>query len=157
LFRLAHEDVSDEELSKAKTIIESDAVYQKETVQGLARKLGYFETVAGGAEFEAEYLAAVRALTPARIREVVTRYLVPSNLSVTVLRPDKQPSPDLKRRLVAAAREEEKAAKERFAAAVLLPPGEDGVVRRVLPNGVRILVKRDPTVPMVAYRAVWVG
>ena len=156
LFRLAHEDVSDEELSKAKTIIESDAVYQKETVQGLARKLGYFETVAGGAEYEAEYLAQVRELTPARLREVVKHYLVTSNMTATVLRPQKAPTADLKRRLVAAAREEEKAAAERFATTVIMP-GEDGVVRKVLPNGVRILVKRDSTVPVVAYRAVWVG
>jgi zinc protease len=156
LFRMAHEDVSDAELSKAKTIIESDAVYQKETVQGLARKLGFFETVAGGAEYEAEYLAEIRALTPARIREVVTRYLVTSNLTVTALRPEKQPEKDLKRRLVAAAREEEKAAAERFGNAVVVP-GADGIVRRVLPNGVRLLIKRDPTVPLVAYRAVWLG
>src|SRR5262249_25489118 len=105
LFRLAHEDVSEEELSKAKTIIESDAVYQKETVQGLARKLGYFETVAGGAEIEAEYLAQVRALTPTKIREVVSRYLVTSNMTATVLRPLKQGGGDLKKRLIAAARE----------------------------------------------------
>jgi zinc protease len=156
LFRLAHEDVSDEELTKARTIIESDAVYQKETVQGLARKLGYFETVAGGAEFEAEYLNQVKTLTPARIREVVGRYLVTSNMSAIALSPLKAVPPDLKKRLVAAAREEEKAAAERFAAAVIIP-GDDGVVRKVLPNGVRILIKRDPSVPIVAYRAVWVG
>ncbi|HEY2749168.1 MAG TPA: pitrilysin family protein, partial [Polyangia bacterium] len=34
LFRLRHEEVSETELAKAKAIIESDAVYQKETVQG---------------------------------------------------------------------------------------------------------------------------
>jgi zinc protease len=156
LFRLAHEDVSEEELAKAKTIIESDAVYQKETVQGLARKLGYFETVAGGAEYENEYLAQVKTLTPAKIRAVVGHYLVTSNMTVVTLRPQNEPAGDLKKRLVAAAREEEKAAAERFAAAQIIP-GEDGVVRRVLPNGVRILVKRDSTVPIVAYRAVWVG
>ena len=42
LFRLAHEDPSSDELAKARTIVESDAVYQKETVQGMARKLGYY-------------------------------------------------------------------------------------------------------------------
>lgn len=156
LFRLAHEDVAGEELAKAKTIIESDAVYQKETVQGMARKLGYFETVAGGAEFETEYLAQVTALTPERIRDVVSRYLVTSNMTATVLRPQKEATADLKRRLVSAAREEEKAAADRFAATVIVP-GEDGVIRKVLPNGVRLLVKRDASVPVVAYRAVWVG
>jgi zinc protease len=156
LFRLAHEDVAEEELAKARTIIESDAVYQKETVQGLARKLGYFETVAGGAEYEAEYLRQIQTLTPARIREVVSRYLVTSNMSLVALAPTGVAAAELKKRLVGAAREEEKAAAGRFAAAVIIP-GEDGIVRRVLPNGVRILIKRDTTVPIVAYRAVWVG
>src|SRR5262249_21970808 len=113
-------------------------------------------TVAGGAEFEAEYLAQVRALTAGTIREVVSRYLVTSNMTATVLKPNKLAAADLKKRLVAAAREEEKAAAERFAAAVIVP-GEDGVIRRVLPNGVRLLIKRDATVPVVAFRAVWVG
>src|SRR5581483_4774580 len=68
--RLCQEDVTAEELKKAQTIIESDAIYQKETVQGQARKLGFFQTVAGGVEYEAEYQKQVRAVTPSQIREV---------------------------------------------------------------------------------------
>jgi zinc protease len=158
VFRLTREEVSALELDKARTIIESDAVYQKETVQGMARKLGYFETVAGGAEMEAAYHRQIRTLTPARLREVAATYLRTDNLTIAVLRPQKEQAGDvgLDGRLAAAAREEEVAAAERFAAAQV-PVGADGVVKRVLPNGVRILVKRDPTVPIVAFRAVWVG
>jgi zinc protease len=158
LFRMAHEDPSAEELAKARTIVESDTVYQKETVQGMARKLGYFETVAGGLEMEAVYQAQIAALTPTHVREVAARYFRSGNLTIAALRPQKEQAADveLEARLLAAAVDEERAAAERFAAAAVVP-GEGGVVKRTLPNGVRVLVKSDPTVPIVAYRAVWVG
>jgi zinc protease len=158
IYRLAHEDVTAEELAKARTIIESDAVYQKETVQGMARKLGFFQTVADGTEFEAEYYRQIQSVTPEKVREVTARYLVPANLTVSLLVPRKaEPGvAELKKRLVEIAAAEEKAAAARFAPAVVTP-GEADVVRRVLPNGVRILVKRDPSVKIVAFRAVWVG
>jgi zinc protease len=158
IYRLAHEDPEAEEIAKARTIIEADTVYQKETVQGMARKLGYFETVAGGLEMEAEYQARIAALEPARVREVVARYLRAENLTIAVLRPLPEQAADegLDRRLIAVAGDEQRAAAERFAAAAVVP-GEGGVVKRTLPNGVRVLVKQDATVPIVAYRAVWVG
>jgi zinc protease len=158
LFRLAHEDVSPDELAKARTIIESDAVYQKETVQGMARKLGFFQTVAGGTEYEAEYYRQVAAVTPEKIRQVAEKYLTTGNMTVAALvsKKDEAGAADLKKRAVAVAREEEKAAAERFAQ-VVVTPGDDQVVRKVLGNGVRILVKRDPSVKIVALRAVWVG
>ncbi len=74
-FRLCHEEVSDEELAKAKAIIESDTIYQKETVQGQARKLGFFETVAGGIDYEAEYHKQVRDVTPAHAAGGGAKYL----------------------------------------------------------------------------------
>ncbi len=158
IFRLAHEDVTGEEMSKARTIIESDAVYQKETVQGMARKLGYFETVAGGIEYEAEYQRQISRLTAAKIREAASRWLVTSNMTIAVLRPsgEKVTDAELERRLIAAAHEEEEEARKNFEAATVTSV-EDEVIRRVLPNGVRLLVRRDRTVPIVAYRAVWVG
>jgi zinc protease len=157
IYRLAHEDVSHEELAKARTIIESDAVYQKETVQGMARKLGFYETVAGGNEFEKEYLKKVQELTPDRLRAACARYLVSSNLTLATLMPEADAKKgDKKGRLIAAAREEEQGTSRRYAHAVL-KPGRDEVVRHVLPNGLRILVRRDQTVPIVAFRAVWVG
>src|SRR4029078_6921199 len=89
LFRLAHEDVTSDELSKARPIIDSDAVYQKETVQGMARKLGYYETVAGGVEYEQEYFRQVQQLSPEKIREAVGRYLTTSNMTLAILVPQK--------------------------------------------------------------------
>src|SRR5207237_3764397 len=88
-FRLRHEEVSQTELQKAKTIIESDAVYQKETVQGQARKLGFFETVGGGVDWEDEYNRQVRAVTPATLMAAAKKYLTVDNATVAALVPEK--------------------------------------------------------------------
>jgi zinc protease len=161
LFRLVHDEVSDQELAKARTMIDSDTVYQKETVQGLARKLGFFETVAGDVDYEREYNRQIHEVTPARMREVAARYLRVSNLTLSVLVPDADPQkgPKAAERWKtrgielcekAWARAEKRWASQRIEA-------DDAVVRRVLPNGVRLLVRRDTTVPVVAMRAVWMG
>ncbi len=79
VYRLGKEEVTNEELAKARTLIESDEVYQKETVQGMARKLGWFATIAGTLDYEAEYQRQVRALTPAKLRASAARWLRPEN------------------------------------------------------------------------------
>ncbi len=89
-FRLRHEEVSDTELQKAKAIIESDAIYQKETVQGQARKLGFFETVGGGIDWEDEYNRQVRAVTPATLMAAAQKYLTVDNATIAALVPDKK-------------------------------------------------------------------
>src|SRR3989442_681748 len=51
-YRLRSEEVTAEELSVACRLLEGDAVYQRETVQSQARKLGFYQSSAGGVEVE---------------------------------------------------------------------------------------------------------
>ncbi|MBD0321655.1 MAG: insulinase family protein, partial [Gemmatimonadetes bacterium] len=64
-----------DELATVKALIEAEAVYQRETVQGLARKLGHYQSSMGDLEAEARYYEAIARLTPEHIREVAERYL----------------------------------------------------------------------------------
>src|SRR5262249_49573747 len=86
-FRLADGEAGDEEVEKARAIVEAEAVYQKETVQGMARKLGFFETVAGSLGGEDEYLEAVRRVSAASLRETAARHLRPENATLSVMLP----------------------------------------------------------------------
>ena len=159
VFRLRHEEVSDTELAKAKAIIESDAIYQKETVQGQARKLGFFETVGGGIDWEDEYNRQVRAVTPATLMAAARKYLVVDNATIAALVPEKNAvdSRKLEGALVAALETASDEAGAQYAPPP--PPVEraEEVVRVKLPSGARLLVKRDPSVGLVAMRAVWMG
>jgi zinc protease len=164
VYRLAHEEVSAEEINKARTIIESEVVYQKETVQGLARKIGFFETVAGDLAYEEEYNRQVQAVTPAKVREVAQRYLRPERLSVVAVVPEPargkaagKSEEQLQERLLALSAASAAAAERRHAAGGRRAAEAEEVEVDVLPSGARLIIKRDPTVPVVAFRAVWLG
>jgi len=154
-------EVSAVELRRAKTLIESDVVYQKETVQGQARKLGFYQTVARTLEFEEEYNRRIRDVTPDRLRAVAARYLRPTNLALSVVTPgaaDQSKVRALTSTLTDAVHAA--AAKVEEASGRAMRPGvkrDDRVVKVVLPTGARLLVLHDDSVPLVAMRGVWVG
>ncbi len=158
-FRIATAEVTPEELDKAKAIIESDAVYQKETVQGTARKLGFYETVAGSLGWEAEYGRAIRDVSPARLRAAVARYVQPDNATIALLLPKAVVADAGGKAKIEARLLERLDVAWRRARANEQPvaPSDGQVFREVLPSGARVLVMRDPSIPLVAMRAVWVG
>ncbi len=155
VFAMGAEEVTTDELRRAMTIVESEAVFQKETVQGQARKLGFYQTVAGDVAFEQEYNRRVSGATPAELRQVTSRYLKRENLSVVVMSPRaKGKEADIKAKATAAVTR----ATEKVARARTMTMGATGKVMKVtLGNGARLLVKKDTTVPLVSMRAVWNG
>jgi zinc protease len=145
-------EVTTDELRRAKTIIESDAVYQKETVQGQARKLGFFHTVAGSVDFEDEYNRRAAAVTAADIRTVAERYLRLEGASIAALSPNSDERGTAQDLQQAAA-----VARGRVNSSKAQSRDDSGVVKVTLGNGARLLVMRDISVPLVAMRAVWNG
>jgi len=167
VLRMTFEEVPPEEMAKAKTILESDRVYDKETVQGYARKLGFFSAIAGDPNFEERYLAALQKTTAADLRRVAAQYLRTANMSIYVQVPegrsakqsDKQTDKTDKflQRVRKAAESAESRASTRFARASAAAPDSDRVIRHVFPSGLKLLILRDISVPVVALRATWVG
>ncbi|MCA9669914.1 MAG: insulinase family protein [Myxococcales bacterium] len=150
VFALTRYTVSSAELSRAQTLIESDTVYQKETVQGLARKIGFYAAVAGDLSFEDEYQRRVAGATPRAMREVVARYFKPGNMTISIVSPKASA-------LVARAKEDVIAAAARLEKRKASKSAEGKLVKVTLPNGARLVMLRDTTVPLVAMRAVWRG
>lgn len=157
VFALSHTEVTADELSRAKTIIESDLVWQKETVQGQARKLGFYQTATGRLSFEREYYRRVSGATAAILRQTAARFLKPENLSLVVFSPrvkgkEASTGQDLQRR----ARAVFERARANQAARVERGPGKV-LTKVVLGNGAKLLIQQDSTVPVVSMRAVWNG
>jgi zinc protease len=161
VFRMAHEDPTPEEVAKARTILESDAIYQAETVQGLARKLGFYSVIAGDLGYESRYYGALAKITPADVRRVAEKYLRPSVVSVAAIVPTATAADDAAARKVEESLlTEVKKAADAAAKEAALPaavPAPDGVTRIVLPSGARVLVKRTTASALVAVRAVFNG
>ncbi len=157
LFELRAGEVGEEELARAKRLIRTDLVYQRETVEGQARKLGYYQTVANDVRFEERYYQAVERLTPGDLARVAETYLTPDNLTVALILPSGPGGPAIDRERVAGivsrAAEE---VRERHRP-VALPAPVEGVYRVELANGMVLLIMPDHQVPVVAVRGVCLG
>ncbi len=141
------------ELERARVVLLSSQIYEKETVQGQARKLGYYEALAGGLEYEDAYLSAVREATREDLQRVAAEYLAPSRVSVVVALAEGA-TPDLEASglldALAAGSNERVGSLEREELA-------GGIRRYTLPNGLRVLVKPNKAVPLVALRLSMLG
>jgi zinc protease len=164
VYKTRDEEVTAEELSTACRLLESDAVYQRETVQGQARKLGFYQSSAGGLEYEERYLELVAKLTPARVREAASTWIEPRAAVLASLLPEGGPAQEELQQIledaakaprVKAPRSEqlpEKRQPVKFSSGKPAP-----VVREDLPGGGVLLVKEERAVPLVALRAAWPG
>ena len=143
---LVQDGVSSEEIRRAVANILSDRVYERETVEGIARKLGYFDSLFADPEAEAAYYAGVAAVTPERIRRFAERTLRASRATVAALVPTEgeDPGPALRASVEAAL------------APHSIPGGRSegpSTERRVLPNGATLLVRETPGSGVVSVRA----
>jgi len=165
VYRVRSEEVNAEELSLACRLLESDAVYQRETVQGQARKIGFYQSSAGGVEFEQRYLEQVAQLTPARVREAAERWIDPKAVVLAALLPEAgevseaalreildEAARTLPQRQVRTTSTPELRAPIKFST-----PRTGPLLREELPGGGVLLIKEERAVPLVAIRAAWHG
>jgi zinc protease len=162
--RLAAAPVGATELAKVKAMVESDALYQGETVQGLARRVGYHQLLTGDPTYGDVYLARALAVTPTDLQRVAQRYLTPDRLTGLALLPQNghkppargEPSaPPLSVDGLRGALERGFAAAS--AAAVESRSQDSGVTRIKLKHGPVLIVQEDHHVPLVAFRAAFLG
>ncbi len=160
-----------DELSTAKALIEAEAVYQRETVQGVARKLGFYQSAAGGIEREVHYYERIAALTPENILEAADRYLRLEGAVLTGLLPPGTPfeAQQAEEILDRVSREAPTAPAERrlplpqppasIRVASLRAAREDdsGVVIERLSSGATVMVREESAAPLFAIRAVFPG
>ncbi|MGE3763960.1 MAG: M16 family metallopeptidase [Kofleriaceae bacterium] len=146
--------LSTEELDKARIAAETGFIRQLETAQGRARSLGWYATTAGDPQFGHVYLDRIRAVRPTDVVRVMQRYLRADNASVAAILPSASGTSTSKR-ATTFSRDAERRVKTALAPA----PAQAAATEKrvVLSNGMVLLVRRDPTVPVVAMRAVWRG
>jgi len=148
-FRMAASPPEGPELARAKTATETDFLYSLESQAALARHVGFYETTLNDAAFEQVYLQKIRAVTGADILAVAKKYLAPANLTVAAVLPSGQGT-------LLPAEEVRKIAGEAYAEATASPARQDKgsrVVKEVLPNGIRVIVRENHAVPVVAVEA----
>jgi zinc protease len=168
LAELRAQPVSAEELATVKALIESEAVYQRETVQGMARKMGYYLSSMGGLEAEERYYEAVARLTPEDVRDVAERYLRFDRAVLTGLLPagtafDAAQAEKILDTIAHEAptlRPERRTRRPVADVPMRIVPSKSGtgeIIQETLPSGARILVREEHGVPLFAVRAAFPG
>jgi zinc protease len=144
---------SETELERARTNLLSSQVHERETMEGQAQKYGYFELLAGGLEAETRYLDQVKRATRGDLQRVAQQYLVPEHATVIALLAKDGQGATSEAQLIAALRRGAGAENAAFAAESL----RDGIREYKLPNGLRVLVKANHSVPLVSMRLAFNG
>ncbi|HUT76826.1 MAG TPA: insulinase family protein, partial [Polyangia bacterium] len=156
LFRVTREPIPPREIAKARRLIESDAIYSEETVDGLARKLGHYRLHAGDVGFEQRYLAGLAAVGPDTLLQVARRTLAPSRMSLSAVAPPSKAGPArLRERLLAAANAawDGRSARGR----VRISRATAAAVVERLPSGDTLIVRPDAESRIVAVRVAVLG
>jgi len=149
--RLKERGASAEELTKAKTMLRSDAVYQRETVEGMARRLGYWRSMVGDPNHEDQYQADVEAVTAEDIVRVARRYLTAETANVIALAPKGQEA------FVEPAALMEPLAEGLRGPAPRSRATASGPRLHEIEGGARVIVVPDRNNPIVSVRSVWLG
>jgi len=83
---LRDQGVTDDELARARTLIEMDTLVSQHTSRGRASALGYAATIATLA-YDETYLDRIRAVTRDDVQRVAARYLDPQRYAIVVVQP----------------------------------------------------------------------
>ncbi len=145
-------DVSTAELAKAKSIIESENLYLRETVQGMARRLGYHQTLLDDPLYGEVYLGRVLSVTAEDLRRVAQTYLGRQQLTAAVYLPKNKATKIDTAKIRSRLARKAKAMGPSFAKAT------EGKVERIkLPKGPTLLIEEDHSNALVSIRAAFLG
>ena len=135
LERLKEEPVSAKELARVKKQFVADYIFGRQTVDNQAGELGENYLASGNPFLTEFYLRGIELVRASEIQRVARKYLTTGNLTISVVRPTQQ------------------GLQETAAVKAAVSPVE----QIVLPNGLRVLVRRNTGVPVVSIQAYFLG
>ncbi|MDX2079164.1 MAG: pitrilysin family protein [Terrimicrobiaceae bacterium] len=136
LAAIKKDGVTEAELDRARRSILSGQLGSMTTMRGKASDLGSSWLLARNLNFSKHYLEAISRVTAADVQRVANTYLRDERLSVTSLNPPGSLAAESESQPSDAASE---------------------IQKITLPNGLRLLVREDPRLPLVSINAVFRG
>lgn len=136
LEKIKTDGVTPQQLERARKSLLASQLAALTTARGKASDLGSNWLLTRNLNFGRHYLDAVSAVTAADVQRVAREHLSPEKINITSLNP-----------AGTAAGEAAEAAR----------PAEPGMTQFELPNGLRVIVREDPRLPLVSINAVFRG
>lgn len=134
-------EVSGPDLEKAKKNAIARHVFSRETVSAMAASLASSYMISGDPYFDEEYMDGIRSVTAEEVRSVAQRYLVPERMNVAVIKPPATETPTA----------------QATPAAYCPPPNSSPVAFESMQNGLKLIVKKDSTLPFVTMHVYGLG
>ena len=132
--RLKKSPIKKKELKKAKNQVISSYIFSKQAQGSQANDLGISQLLTADTEFSRQYVEGISSVTPSQIMDVAERYLTNENMITTIL------IPSAIQKVEPQARPKPEAASART------------VIKKVLRNGIKVLICEDKTLPLASVR-----
>lgn len=130
-------EISSDELQKAKNIIERDTFYSRESVSNIAQEIGYTVTITDNTDYYKNYLTNINKVTADDIKKVAREYLNKDNAVISVILPKKDGKPQIK-----------KAEKKDYQAKVI--SSDKNTTKYELENGATLIVTQNTANDIIA-------
>ncbi|WP_031479316.1 M16 family metallopeptidase [Maridesulfovibrio frigidus] len=144
---------TDREMDRVSMNLEDSLFLTKETLSGLASKLGYFQFFEGGQQAEENYLYDVKNISRAQLQELYEEYFVPEKLASCMLMPEGSKVTEKNIEDIIAANWTTK--KADAGESNMSGPGEAATIE--LANGSKLVFIPDTTLPYTAMSMYWTG
>ena len=158
---LKEQDVSPEEVERAKIQVETSFVYSQETMEGEARKVGVFTVLANNPTGENLYLTRVRSVTARDLRRIAGKIFDRNHVNAVMVMPQgKMPELDIAELTAARTSPVMPVIPAIPVKGVETNYSEDLVhsIRKIsMSNGLTLLIESAPEVPTVSVRLVCLG
>ncbi|MCB9643707.1 MAG: insulinase family protein [Myxococcales bacterium] len=152
IVRLQQAPPTQAEVEKARTVVESSAIYQRETVQGVARTLGFYQLLAGDLAFEEEFYRGIARVQPKDIQAAAQRYLQPHKATLVVMIPKDEEVPKIGAEDIQQLFDENT---QKYKPKTTTKANQ--ATLHTLSNGVRVILKANHHAPLVSLRAAMLG
>ncbi len=157
---LQTENISTEELEKAKLQLESHFIYGQETFEGIARTLGQFELLGNGYDDIPNYINRIKAVTPDDVKKVAQEFLNFENTNLGVLIPEKgQPERIiLAGKIKISEKDLVESLKEGYRKKkVVIRKKSTDKLKHILSNGIRLVLQKTNAVNSVSFTFAILG
>ena len=155
-------DFDPNQLERAKTELLTQNLYENETVQSQAQKLGFLESESGTIGFEKQYLESIRTIEPNKLKEISQEFITANNLSLNLIVPkdsDKENTKDLKLLLEKSFSDEMKFSESNFNSFIskkypIFNVGYEVPTIINLKDNIKLIVLQNKKTPLISLRAV---
>jgi zinc protease len=133
---MRNEPITSEELRQAQRQKAAEHVFGMQTAEDIAERMAWDYLSTGDVHFSQAYVDQIQRVTAEQVLEIVRKYLDPQRLATILVVPEQAP----------------------VGLAGPAPVGEPEPIRMIeLDNGLRCLIRRDPSTPLVAIQAFSIG